>query len=856
MHLFRVFNVILIVAILPNFGTAQLKLTPGEEAQVEKYLREIQTDSLLVEYLESQIAQETNIDARRKLVSRLLTRYAQNMMTGRKVVGSDWRKKSELLLAIYPDLETPTLRIAIIQAQYVENENEFRVWWRAGQSIAEKSKLTQKWQELHIQLKAINRNLEGQYQAQIASAQSQNRSPESQELIQTEGLILHTNYLLGWTSYFSGVLIREERKDYMKQADVQFREFLQIDQKKALSTLDASWFDFSSRWQLRAFVGLSMVQRGLNYPNQAKFCFEMIGEHAQTQLDQDRRPVWEFHSHLYLGQTEKAIELVEGFAANPATSRSSSITFWNATLDGAIGLRDQAPQLANRLLKFGLIGLAQEFDGHGLNRFLESQQIELREILPENDFESLWIRSFEKFHMAEQEGGLENYRDAKLALTSAIKSPTDSALNQERCRFLLAKVDHRLQNYSEAAKAFLQVSRSFDSVDKQLAAESQWLATRSLIALSKRNPREQFQASQALESIIRRFPGSNYATRAEFESLRINLSAIEPAGAIKRLDAIKPNSLNYPVALNELVKIRYQIWLAAFKARASETPQKLSDLIQSELKYRSLPGVSESSKLKANLLVVDALLRYTKADNAKIRKRLDFAKRITSASRAKADSAYNEYRFYEFLFANSRGDTNSAEKEALWLAENAKGTRFEKSALVQLAQTADQQFRSLSQPTQTQTEQLAGIFEKLVGVLGDTPEIITASPNARVALARLADLKLQSGETKLAIEMLQLLLTSYPNNKTYLQQLGRAYVAAENYSEAIPVWRKLANGTEPGTELWYESKFELANSLLQSGDKASAKILHEQTLRLSPTIPDQWNPRFEELSKKLEKPNR
>ena len=277
----------LTISCRPSHSYAQWKLNAKENAKVESYLRDIQTESLLVEHLESGTATETNIQIRQKLASRLLTLYAQNMMSGKKVVGVNWREKAERLLTTYPDLETPTIRIATLQAKYVENEIQFQDWWKYGQDVNQKSKLTEKWRTLESQLKSIGRILELRYQSQIAEAQSQNQSPDSQELLQTEGLLLHTNYLLGWTSYFAGVLVSEEQKSLMKQADAQFREFLQIDPNKALSTLDSSWFDFSSRWQTRSFVGLSMVQRGLNYPNQAKFCFEMIDAHAQTQLDQD-----------------------------------------------------------------------------------------------------------------------------------------------------------------------------------------------------------------------------------------------------------------------------------------------------------------------------------------------------------------------------------------------------------------------------------------------------------------------------------------------------------------------------------------------------------------------------------------
>jgi len=96
--------------------------------------------------------------------------------------------------------------------------------------------------------------------------------------------------------------------------------------------------------------------------------------------------------------------------------------------------------------------------------------------------------------------------------------------------------------------------------------------------------------------------------------------------------------------------------------------------------------------------------------------------------------------------------------------------------------------------------------------------------------------------------MLVSLNAIFPNHKSYLRQLASIYTQSQHYAEASSIWQKLVRGVDPGSDLWLESKYNLAFCLYHAGQRAQARALHEQTRRLSPALPESWVKRFDDLS--------
>jgi tetratricopeptide (TPR) repeat protein len=123
--------------------------------------------------------------------------------------------------------------------------------------------------------------------------------------------------------------------------------------------------------------------------------------------------------------------------------------------------------------------------------------------------------------------------------------------------------------------------------------------------------------------------------------------------------------------------------------------------------------------------------------------------------------------------------------------------------------------------------------------------------NARVAYVRLAELTLMTEETDKALEMLKLVNRIFPNHKSYLRKLALAYTETKQFKNAIEIWRKLATGLDPGSDLWFEAKFQLASNLYRVGDRSGARQVYDQTILLSNKIPKNWQLEFDQLSELL-----
>ncbi len=827
-------------------GESLLQQRQAELQAVEDYLKSLQLDELVIEHLELETSREIDFASRRQMATRLIGEYARRMMSGRNGVDSDCRSKAELLLQTYPELSTPSIRVAILQAKYLTSEDAFRKWWDSGRDENLRGELVSRWFELNSELVSLNRQLNNDYEDQVALLQaSVENNRHSRQLSRLDGLLLHTDYLIGWSSYFLGVLIPENRRPLMQTADSHFRSFLQIEPQRTLTEVPPEWFDFSSDWNSRSLVGLALCQRGLDHPLQSQYCFELIETHATVQQTRELRFVWDLNSRVYLDEYSAALEFVDSMGEARQLSESGRTAFWMATLNASNATRDRAPVISRRLLRSGLTGLARQFDAARIESFLKAHRIQITG----EDFFSLWLAGYLDFRDAETTNASGAYDAAmtKLAAALTVADQKTNPLDIARCQFLIAKIRLHQRDYESASRAFLECSKSFDGIAPELSAESLWLAVRSLSEQSHTQTRSLLKANRAIDQLMRRFPGSTFAKRAEFERLRLNVASLTADEAIDRLNRVESNDLNYALAANEIVKIRYQTWLDAHQTKSESELETFKALLEAESEYEQLETVSEESKLKTQLMVVDAMLRTESIDVETARQRLDRAKAAAEAIGSHL-SLYQEYRYYRFLLANRAANQDEAFTEAQWLAEHAPGTPFEKSAFILLAQLFDQRLQSQINPSPEEVATVKTIFSKLVGLLGSSASELKQSANARVAYARLAALEFEGGSTDKAIEMLVSLNAQFPNHKSYLRQLASIYTQSQHYDDAVSIWQKLIRGVEPGSDLWLESKYNLAYCLYSLGQKGEARKLHEQTRHLSPELPKKWVKQFDDLS--------
>lgn len=831
-----------------SLGLAQAE-DPGRKSEsiaIENYLDSLGLDELVVEHLEFETARQLNADARRSMASRLLNEYASRMISGRDPSDTKWQSKTQLLLKTYPELVTPHIQIAILQAQYLHGEKSFRDWWGNGRPSTSLALLTQQWRQLDRELQSLNQRLNSDYDSQAVVLQTltENRMLEAQRLVVIEGQILNTEYLLGWTSYFLGILQADTRESLMGMSDAHFRTFLQVEPNRTLNEVPADWFDFSSDWNSRALVGLGMCQRGLDHPLQSKYCFDLIGENASSQT-RDLRFVWELNSLAYLDEVSAAREYVESIGEARHVSQSGRIAFWIATLKASLATRSRSANVSRSLLRSGLAGLTREFQDRLLETFIEENNI----LLDGDDFTSRWVDGYLSFATARTQVGSDKYNAAKSKLTSALeaRNETTNPNDLARCRFLLGRIQFHERQFEIAANTFQGCSDFLNSGAPELAAEAQWMAIRSLAELSRLDSRNLIKANRAIDNLLRRFPGSTFADRAAFEKLRVNITHLPSENAINRLQRISPESPNYARAMNEIVKTRYRDWTNANQANSDQVASKLELLLESEQQFSRVTGLGNESKLKAKLLTIDALLKSGPSQLANVSKQIESAQQVSDSGVSMTPATHQELHYYQFMLAIGLQDEARADAEAEWIFKRAAGTRFEKSATTQLAQVADTRLRAQTAPALEETLDAIRIFERLVRLIAPVGSDIKQSPNARVAMLRLAELNLGVGESKKAIDTLERLIQVFPDHKSVLLLLAKGYQADNLPGKSISIWQKLIRGVSPGTGMWFEAKYNLTKALLDDGQASEAGKLYKQTLRLCPSMPEPWQQAFADL---------
>ncbi len=825
-----------------------------EAERLEQYLTSLKLNRLVIEQLEFRLTNQLDREQRIRDARRLVELYADELLDSRiEIEAADrWADKATALTKIYPSLENPRLEAAILQARYLSEEKSFRLWSNMFPRAPAEIQLN-RWLEVERQLQRFCVQLETRYRELTTAIQVHDSDTLlTQQLAQTETLLLHANFLAGWASYYCGVLDPTNRESWLLRSDEHFRDFFQLELRKPMTEFGAKWFDFKSGWQVRGLLGLAMCQQGLLHPQQSQHCFELIAQNANEDTRQ-RLPGWKLNSHLYLSQYDSALKYVKEHCQENTkpSGQPAEMFFWQAVLNTSVELKNRSPDLASEFARVGLAGALRNSQTQLLESYLEKSPAELAD-----DFLGNWVRGYLYFQQANlttvTADRTIHFAMARKALEKAIEKfdARNSEIDLAHCRLMLAKIDFRERCFEKSADRFNQVVGSLLLADRELAAESQFLAAQSLIELSRSDNRYTTAAHASLDSLIRRFPESEFAERGEFEKLRLTLAVLPAEESIRWLQRIEPTDSNFLFSLSEIARYRFQIWQEASRGIVSNRELRLIDLNAAVAAVRAQRGIRADRQLPATLLLVNALLRTDPLPESRIREELKRATELLGHVSTTGSESEIEFHYYQMQFAERLRDFPNARMHAEWIVSNAAESRFEMSALVYLAKFWKQEMNSTDRRTELQQAAALPVYRRLVEVSGTNPEQLQRSKNAQVALSNLAELELAMNQFSASAEHFQQLLNSFPIQQTYVLGLAKSKMQLGELESAAPLWRRLSTSAQAGTDTWYEAKHELIVCLL-SYDRSAAEKIHRQTLQLSPDIPEPWRTKFSDLWKKL-----
>ncbi len=824
------------------------------DLKVEQYLRRLELQDLNIDFLAARVARETDAQKRILLARRLATLFSQKLMLSNEDRNrTDLESKALNLIQLYPELNTPSLSIAMAHASYQKSLSRFNDWWFDGQVPTVRREIQSEFDVLIETLSQLNQQFATKYEELQAQLQLDSNISQviARSLAQTENVLLHSHYLLGWANYFVSIIEPSSSSQSLANARQNFTGFLQLEPDTQILELDDDWIDFSSPWSVRATLGLAMTLQAQQQAAASQHLMGLIQKNVAPQQLDEFLDFWNLNRWIYSNQFDQALQEVQSFRLRNRTE-SLKTKFWTLAINHARAIRGKAPKIAERIHLLGLAGLARQMNSHQLESVMAESPFEIRD----DRFIDLWVSGFMALSASHADDQEQKLREANAFLDAAISKvdsevpETDSAC----CRYLLGTIRFRQNNFSDAANDFGQVIDGLDVFNRSLAARALWLQIQSLIEVTKSNPRRSGEAFRALEQMMHRFPDSTFAREIEFQKIRLAALSVSPEVAIRRFEKIEASNVKYPDALFEKIRIQYSLWLAAHQNKEDAQRGLRDQLIEWAVEFEGLENASLENKIRASLLIMDSTLRLAKAstdtelDDWKSQFERQFQQAAKKIERLppNSDQLVSEFRYYSFLFKRQFQPKAAAVEEAEWLASKAIGTRYEKAALIFLAECMN--VDNVEPPT---LQKAIALYSRLSTLLGRSREELATSHNARVAYSKLGELYIQSKKFAEAVEIFSLLHDVDSKVSSYLESLANSQTELNQLDDAIKNWRQLAAGVSAGTDKWYNAKLNLIRCIAKSDIDSATKLL-TQTIKLDPNMAPDRKLQFDDLAKELQ----
>lgn len=826
--------------------------------KLDQYLERLNLDDLRIFHLEDQISQRTDPVERNELAQQLTDLYADRLMelTGEPEAYNEALERVERLLNSFPSANNSSLRVMILQAEYLRAEELVSEWLedRSKSSVASKASeiLGEVSQDFVDELKLVDEAIRRLDQRLANPGITESESLVVEDQLRKQQVIrVRSEYYAGWTNYYAGLLANDNARkaSFLQRSHGAFCSFLGIDKDQKITDVDGDWIDLESLLQTRGLAGLGMAYAALNRPAEAEHLFGLLHLEQVPQEVRNTMSNLELQAWLNAGDLERATEIatdvIESFsgkATKEQTRFSVALVRYSAT----------AAATNNELVELGVEGLIRQRQF----KLLKDLKEELNFDLGEGDsFYLAWANANLHFTTAEETGNRDEYlasiADYQIALTSG--EAKSDARNSAHCRYQMAWAMFYVDQFEDAAVEFERVSLVLAESDQETAANAAWKRYECFQKLAQAEPRFQVQAIEALRALRISFPDHRLAKSAEIHLSKLERARLSLDESIEQLEKVGSSEPNYRDARFELCVLYHNVWNQkitsgnAANAEAKDTIRavdrfvELSTGMQSELNRR----------VKSMLLVADIGLRSNPSDPDLTNTYLNRA-RSEVTTLPDSHNLQAEYHYQLFQLSRIQGNESTATREADWLIKNAPGSAYVLSALVQSAKTIEKELQAAPKSEQKELQlQAKDVYRRMVGVLGTSPETLQSNKNARVALFRLAKIDYELGRTEDCLDSLRPLLNLDPSNESYLRFAGLAYHQSGNKVEALPFWQKLSQGTTRGSDSWLEAKYYLIDCLNATDRKEAQKVLDQFRVLYPKGKAGAWEDSFQALERRM-----
>jgi tetratricopeptide (TPR) repeat protein len=842
-------------------------LRADDAIDLDRYLERLGATDLRLVHFEQRLAAASDGKIKASLAKELSDLYAQRLLEAADEPQrfGELVTRVEKLVADYPAVDSPQLKVMLLQADYQRAEAKALQWIddpahdaarqqaadilerTAGALTDHRRKLAREIDELQSEADAVEDDPSASPRRKLGEKSIATLEKEMNRL---QAVMARALFFEGWAHFFHAIVARSQAgaDASFADAEVAFSQLLEVPTDSEKLDLEPETLGLESVWRARGLMGLGATLAALGKPQRAGECFTAIEHPSTAPSVRENALYWQLlalvGSQRYRAAEDLASAEFSQFApGHPGGTPACVLLVRTGWADS------KASDEVQRLARIGLEGLARLRQFDVLTALVAKHRSQPS---PADGFYALWGKGKLVFAEAEKSMEAADYERAADWFGDALAMPQakDDPVAAAQCRYSLAWCHYRREEYDEAIRLFDQAAAQLKALGDDTAVQSAWMAFTCHQQLHGKTNDERHQKA-AVESLVklrRDFPGTQQAQRAELLLARLSASGDSPEIAVEKLAQVPSNSPNYLAARYELCVARHQLWA---KARDRAKAELAEDVLKDVETYLAAAPQSEGTKrLRASLLAVDVLLSGKSPDWEKAGAQLIGVRSIGDGLDDK-DSLAPEYHYRLLQLAQRADDASQINRRADWLAAHAAGTPYELPALVIVARGADERLAAASEAEKgkRRSEAIAA-YTRLVALLGESAEAIAAKKNALVANSKLAQYEYDAGLYAQAAKRMEAIVEAHPSERNYLRRAGLAWIAAKGYARALPHWNTLAAGNESASDPWYEAKYYQLLCLAQTDRPAFEKSWRQFKL-LHPEVKSAaWKERFADLDKK------
>lgn len=838
-----------------------------DAVELDRYLQRLGLTDLRLVHAQQQLALTGEPAEKAAQAKQLSDLYAQRLLetADEPVRFGELVARVERLVRDFPAVDSPQLQVMLLQAQYQQAEVKSLRWVDDPTDAAARSEAQQLLQTIVPQLADRHRELLKALEDLQAKADAiEEVAPESkrkratppgntisleQEMTRLQAVLARATFFEGWANFFTGLLAEgTDQQPHFQAAEKAFGQLLEISTEKELS-FEPETMGLESVWRARSLMGLGASLSAVDKEELARECFAALEHPSTATAVREAALYWHLLALVGSQQWETARELASGEISKFTPAEAASRTPACVLMVRAGWANPKAPKEAHALTRLGLEGLARLKQFDLITALLAKYRSEPQAT---DGFYALWAKGRLMFAAAEKSKRSDDFQQAGKWFQQALDLPEakDDLTAAAQCRYSLAWCDYRQEHYEAALRLFRLAAAQLRTLGDETAVQSAWMVFTCYQQLhsASKDPRHQKEALAALADLKRDFPGTDQAQRADLMLARLKVQGDAPEEAVKTLSAVSPDSPSYLTARYELCAARHQLWT---KSRGQPNAASLAaELIKDVDAYLVAAPESEGvRRVRAALLAVDVLLASDSPDWEAAARYLDRV-RAAGDKLGDDDSIAPEYHYQRLQLAQHAKDEAEARSQAAWLAKHAAGTNYELPAMVIVARTADDSYAAASAAQKDQRRESAiATYQRLVQLLGDSPDVIGKRKNALIANSKLAQYEYDAGRYSAAAQRLDRIVQAHPDNRNYLRRAGLAWFQAGEPAKSLEHWTTVAAGSDSASEAWYEAKYYQLSCLAKT-DTVAANQSWRQFKLLHPEVKDAaWGEKFAALEK-------